>query len=94
MVAYIDKLSEFGKSFQIKVIYSLIHDVKFLQDIFDIVESTYFEREEHQCNHRPDKRPHHHKSRFKHSTYAPLDKGGDVNNTQDFSINRINMIFC
>lgn len=48
MVAYIDKLSEFGKSFQIKVIYSLIHDVKFLQDIFDIVESTYFEREEHQ----------------------------------------------
>lgn len=48
MVAYIDKLSEFGKSFQIKVIYSLIHDVKFLQDIFDIVESSYFEREEHQ----------------------------------------------
>ena len=48
MVAYIDKLSEFGKSFQIKVIYSLIHDVKFLQDIFDIVESAYFEREEHQ----------------------------------------------
>jgi len=48
MTSYVDKLSEFGKSFQIKVIYSLIHDIKFLQDIFDIVEPSYFEREEHQ----------------------------------------------
>lgn len=48
MTSYVDKLSEFGKSFQIKVIYSLIHDIKFLQDIFDIVEPSFFEREEHQ----------------------------------------------
>jgi glucan-binding YG repeat protein len=48
MTSYVDKLSEFGKSFQIKVIYSLIHDIKFLQDIFDIVEPSYFESEEHQ----------------------------------------------
>lgn len=48
MVQYVDKLSEFGKLFQVKVIYSLIHDIKFLQDIFDIIESSFFEREEHQ----------------------------------------------
>ena len=48
MTSYVDKLSEFGKSFQVKVIYSLIHDIKFLQDIFDIVDSSYFESEEHQ----------------------------------------------
>lgn len=48
MVKYVDRLSEFGKTFQVKVIYSLIHDIKFLQDIYDIIESSYFESEEHQ----------------------------------------------
>jgi replicative DNA helicase len=47
MVKYADRLSEFGKSFQVKVIYSLIHDIKFLQDIYDIIDSSFFEREDH-----------------------------------------------
>lgn len=45
---YIDKLSEFGESFQNKIIYSLIHDIEFLQAIQDTIEVEYFEADDHQ----------------------------------------------
>jgi replicative DNA helicase len=48
MNKYIDTLSEFGQSFQNKIIYSLIHDVKFLQDVLEILDVEYFESDSHQ----------------------------------------------
>lgn len=48
MVTYVDKLSEFGKSFQVKTIYSLIHDLEFLQNTYDVIKSDYFESDTHQ----------------------------------------------
>ena len=43
----INKLSEYGHAFQIKVISSLITDKKFLQNISDILSSEYFDSEAH-----------------------------------------------
>lgn len=48
MTGYIDRLSEFGESFQNKIIYSLIHDIEFLQSIYDTIEVDYFESDDHQ----------------------------------------------
>lgn len=43
----INKLSEYGHSFQIKVLASLLTDNKFLQNIVDILTTDYFESEAH-----------------------------------------------
>lgn len=48
MAPQVNKLSEYGYSFQIKSIYSLIHDKSFLTQIFDILSSEYYESEAHQ----------------------------------------------
>ncbi len=42
---FVDKLSDFGYNFQIKMVVSLIKDVKFLEQIYDILEDEYFENE-------------------------------------------------
>lgn len=48
MSPQINKLSEYGYSFQIKSIYSLIHDKSFLTQISDILSPDYYESEAHQ----------------------------------------------
>ena len=48
MTKYIDTLAEFGKAFQVKIIYSLIHDSQFLQDVLEILDTDYFESDSHQ----------------------------------------------
>lgn len=42
-----EKLSEYGHSFQIKVLYSLLNDRKFLQNISEIITPDYFELPAH-----------------------------------------------
>ena len=43
-----DRLSEFGYTFQIKIITCLIKDKQFLQQINDILKESYFENESNQ----------------------------------------------
>ena len=43
-----DRLSEFGYTFQIKIITCLLKDKQFLQQIDDILEPDYFENESNQ----------------------------------------------
>jgi replicative DNA helicase len=43
----INKLSEYGHSFQIKILSSLLQDNKFLQNIVDILTPDYFDSEAH-----------------------------------------------
>ncbi len=38
-----DNLSQYGHTFQTKVITSLLNDRSFLQQVSDIIEPTYFE---------------------------------------------------
>ena len=47
MVAF-GKLNQYGLSFQIKVISSLLKNKKFLLDIRDVVTTEYFDNQAHQ----------------------------------------------
>lgn len=43
----IDSLGQFGKSFQIKVLYSLLNDKPFLTNVLDIISEDYFDSASH-----------------------------------------------
>ena len=43
-----DRLSEFGYTFQIKIITCLLKNKEFLQQINDILDDSYFENESNQ----------------------------------------------
>lgn len=42
-----ERLNQYGRNFQIKVLYSLLHDKKFLSEIYDVLTSEYFESPSH-----------------------------------------------